>query len=52
MENKDQLYNESAFYWSVCILRHLRDMGLLDQKEYEKIRNISANHYDTQIYCV
>lgn len=50
MENKNQLYNDSAFYWSVCILRRLRDMELLSQKEYEKARNISAKHYDTNIF--
>ena len=52
MENRNQLNNDSAFYWSVCILRRLRDMGLLSQKEYETICNISAKHYGTQIYCV
>ena len=50
--NSQELTNDAAFYWSVCILRRLRDMGLLTQKEYEKIRDISAEHYDTKIYCV
>lgn len=50
MENKNQLNNDSAFYWSVCVLQRLRDMGLLTQKEYETIKSISANHYGTSIY--
>lgn len=52
MENKNQLNNDSAFYWSVCILRRLRNMGLLSQKEYEKIISISAEHYQTELLCV
>ncbi|MDD4493879.1 MAG: hypothetical protein PHV32_05970 [Eubacteriales bacterium] len=52
MENRNQLNNDSAFYWSVCILRRLRDMGLLTQAEYEKIRDISAEHYGTKLLCV
>ena len=50
--NSQELTNDAAFYWSVCILRRLRDMELLTQKEYEKIKSISAEHYDTKIYCV
>jgi len=41
--NNDQMKNEASFYWSVCILRRLRDMGLLSQREYEKIQKISAD---------
>ena len=47
----EQLKNDAAFYWSVCILRRLRDMGLLNQKEYEKIKNISAEYYGTKLLC-
>lgn len=47
--NTQQLNNDAAFYWSVCILRRLRDMGLLTEAEYEKIRDISAKHYDTKL---
>lgn len=50
--NQEQMTNDASFYWSVCILRRLRDMGLLTQKEYEKIRNISAEHYGTSLLCV
>lgn len=50
MENKNQLNNDSAFYWSVCVLRWLRDMGLLTQKEYETIKGLSAKHYGTKVY--
>ena len=50
--NSQELTNDTAFYWSVCVLRRLRDMGMLTQKEYEKIKNISAEHYGTKIYCV
>jgi hypothetical protein len=48
----EQLQKDATFYWSVCVLRRLRDMGLLSQKEYEKIKNISAEHYGTKIYSV
>ena len=49
--NSDQMTKDAAFYWSVCILRRLRDMGLITQKEYEKIKDISAEHYGTKLYC-
>jgi len=38
MENKNQLNNDSAFYWSVCVLRWLRDMGLLTKKNMKQSR--------------
>lgn len=43
--------NHSFFllYWSVCILQRLRDMGLLTQAEYEKIRSISEGYYGTNL---
>jgi hypothetical protein len=37
--------NTAAFYWSVCLLRRLCDMGLLSPTEYEKILAISRDHY-------
>jgi len=46
----EQLQKEAAFYWSVCTLRRLRDMGLLSQAEYEKVREISAKYYDTKLF--
>jgi hypothetical protein len=48
----EQFEKDAAFYWSVCILRRLRDMGLLTATEYEKIRDISAKHYGTKLLCV
>ena len=50
--NNEQMTKDAAFYWSVSILRRLRNMGLLTQKEYEKIKSISAEHYGTKIYCI
>ena len=44
------LQKDAALYWSVCILRRLRDMWLLSQSEYEKIRDISAKHYGTKLF--
>ena len=40
---------DQAFYFSICILRKLRDMGLLSAEEYTKICGISRNHYDSKI---
>ncbi len=45
----EQLEKDAAFYWSVCVLHHLRDMGLLTQTEYEIIRDISAKYYSTKL---
>jgi len=47
---KQQLTNDAIYYWSVSILRKLRNMGLITSTEYERIRNISAEHYGTKIY--
>jgi len=49
--NNDQMTKDASFYWSVCILRRLCDMGLLSQNEYEKIKNISAEYYGTKLLC-
>jgi hypothetical protein len=48
----ERLEKDAAFYWSVCLLRRLRDMGLLSQSEYTKIRDISAVYYGTKLLCV
>jgi hypothetical protein len=48
----EQLEKDAAFYWSVCLLRRLRDMGLLSPAEYAKIRDISARYYGTKLLCV
>jgi hypothetical protein len=46
----EQFEKDAAFYWSVCILRRLRDMGLLTEAEYRKILQISSDHYGTQVF--
>jgi len=48
--NREKLSNEAAYYWSVCILRRLRDMGVITAAEYEKIRAINAEYYGTKIH--
>jgi hypothetical protein len=48
----EQFEKDAAFYWSVCVLRRLREMGLLTADEYEKIRDISAKYYGTRLLCV
>jgi hypothetical protein len=48
----ERLEKDAAFYWSVCLLRTLRDMGLLSQSEYAKIKGISAGYYGTKLLCV
>lgn len=44
--------NNSAFYYSVNMLRILLNMKLINESEYEKIVGISSEYYDTEIYCV
>lgn len=44
--------NNSAFYYSVNMLRMLLKMKLITEKEYNKIVAISAEYYDTEILCV
>ncbi len=44
--------NNSSFAYSVSLLRMLLKMQLITQEEYERIINISAEHYGTEIYCV
>lgn len=50
MKHKAHLNKDSAFYWSICILRRLRDMGLISKKEYENIHSISSKHYGVNMY--
>jgi hypothetical protein len=47
-----ELQNDASFYWSVCILRYLRDKGLLTQAEYERICAISKKQYGSKLICV
>lgn len=44
--------NNSAFYYSVNMLRMLLNMKLINESEYEKIVSISSEYYGTEIYCV
>ena len=47
--NNQQMTNDASFYWSVCILRHLRDKGLLTQAEYEKICAVSKKQFGSKL---
>lgn len=44
--------NNSAFVYSVNMLRHLLKMQLITEQEFKKIVAISAEHYNAEIYCV
>lgn len=44
--------NNSAFYYSVNMLRMLLNMKLIAESEYERIIRISGKYYGTEIYCV
>lgn len=44
--------NNSAFYYSVNMLRHLLKMYLITEDEYNRIVRISSEYYSTEIYCV
>jgi len=48
---EEKLISDASYYWSVYMLRRLRDAGLLSDGEYEKIRIISAGYYGTEIYA-
>lgn len=39
----------NAFYHEVCILRLLRDIGMLTQKEYAGIVKIAAEDYNANL---
>ena len=40
--------NNSAFFYSVNMLRLLLKMQLITQEEYERVLKISAAHYGTE----
>ncbi len=44
--------NNAAFFYSINLLRMLLDMELITKAEYDKIINISAAYYGTEIFCV
>jgi DNA-binding HxlR family transcriptional regulator len=46
-----QLINDTSFYWSVSMLRRLRDRGLITRAEYMKIFDMSAEYYNTELIC-
>lgn len=51
MTNKTDT-NNTAFAYSVNMLRMLLNMNLITKEEYNKIVTISAEYYDTKILCV
>lgn len=40
---------DSAFYYEVCLLRLLREMGYLDEKALDGIVQIAAKDYGTSL---
>ena len=50
MTTVTQQHKDAAFYWSVCVLRRLREMGLLTPEEQKRIQGINADYYGTKIY--
>ena len=48
MPTKKEIRN-NAFYHEVCILRLLRDIGMLTQKEYAGIVKIAAEDYNADL---
>lgn len=44
--------NNSAFAYSVNMLKHLLKMQLITEQEFNKIVAISSEHYNAEIYCV
>ncbi len=49
--NKSDI-NNSAFAYSLNMLKHLLKMQLITEQEFNKIVAISSEHYNTEIYCV
>ena len=50
-ETKTAIAN-SAFCYSVSLLKMLRKMELITDAEYEKIKALNAKHYGVELYCV
>ena len=44
--------NNASFVYSVSLLRILRDLNLITEDEYEKIAQISAEHYGADLIYV
>ena len=49
--NKKDIRNAS-FAYSVNLLKMLLSMQLIAKDEYEKIAEISAEHYGADLFCV
>ena len=49
--NKKDIGN-SSFAYSVNLLKMLLAMQLITEDEYERIAQISAEHYGTELICV
>lgn len=49
-ENKTDI-NNASFAYSVNLLRTLLGMNLITKEEYDKIVIISAEYYQTDIFC-
>lgn len=47
-----QDHNNSAYAYSVGLLKMLLEMQLITEDEFKKIIRISAAHYDTENICV
>lgn len=44
--------NNASFAYGISLLRMLLDMDLITENEYERIAQISAEYYDTEVVCV
>lgn len=44
--------NNASFVYSVSLLRMLLDMNLITEDEYERITQISAEHYGADLIYV
>lgn len=51
MKNNEDI-NNTAFYYSVNMLRNLLKMNLITENEYDRILYISSVYYNAEIYCV
>lgn len=47
-----QDHNNSAFAYSVGLLKMLLEMQLINEEEYKRIVRISAAHYNAENICV
>lgn len=44
--------NNASFAYGISLLRMLLDMNLITEDEYERITQISAEHYGADLICV